>query len=457
MSTDARAEAGVLVPRFGSRGKAWVGLLAVLVLVGLGAWIYQLQQGLAVTGMDNVFSWGLYIMLFVFFIGLSAGGLIISSAPKFFHSKRYDSLAALGVLLSLGCIVVAGLLILPDLGRPSRITGFLTSPDFRSPMVWDFAIVVLYGLFSAGYLWLLTRRDLAKMGSRLAFGVEDTPEGRERDRKRAFWAAAVAIPLAIALHSVTGWIFATQIGRGDWFNPLVAPMFIMKALVSGLALLLVTAILADRLTRFRLPEALVPELGKVLGVFVAVHVVYLVAAERLPHAWAAHFDFWSITSAFLVGDTVHFWLWTVVGGAIPIALLAVPSLRRNVGAVFAASVAAIVGILFEGVYLVFTGYTDLNIDAAPGVTTGTDYTGFGADIWATAGSYTPTVVELAVTVGIVALGALLVTLGLRFLPLQPGGGAPVGAGGDRTAPDADPAVADGGRETDADAGADRRE
>ncbi|AFO59341.1 NrfD/PsrC family molybdoenzyme membrane anchor subunit [Natrinema sp. J7-2] len=442
-------DAGVVVPRFGTRGKAWLALLGVLIVAGLGAWAYQLQQGLVVTGMDNIFSWGLYIMLFVLFIGLSAGGLIISSAPKFFHSKRYDSLAALGVLLSLGCIVVAGLLILPDLGSPSRVTGFLTSPDPRSPMVWDFGIVLLYGLFNVGYLWLLTRRDLAKMGSRLALGVADTPAGRERDRKRAFWAAAVAMPLAVGLHSVTGWIFATQIGRGDWFNPLVAPMFIMKALVSGLALLLVTSILVDRFTRFRFPRELVPELGKLLGIFVAVHVVYLVAAERLPHAWAAHFEFWSITSAFLVGDTIHFWLWTVIGGVLPIALLAVPSLRRRIKAVFVASVAAIVGILFEGVYLIFTGYHDVNIDAAPGVTTGTGYTGLEADIWATTGSYTPTIVELLIAVGLIAVGALIVTLGLRFVPIQPDDRTPVSAGrDDSTATTADPVATDGGRRPD---------
>ena len=227
------SDAVVSPGKFGTRSKVWIAALSVLVLAGLAAWAYQLSQGLIVTGMDNVFFWGLYIMLFVFFVGLSAGGLIISSVPKFFHSDRYDSIAALGVLVSFACIVVAGLLILPDLGRPSRVVGFFLSPDFRSPMVWDFAIVVLYGLFCAVYFWLLTRRDLAARGSRLAFGVRDTEAGRQRDRKLSFWAAAIAIPLAVALHSVTGWIFALQIGRGSWFSPLVAPMFIMKALSRG--------------------------------------------------------------------------------------------------------------------------------------------------------------------------------------------------------------------------------
>jgi molybdopterin-containing oxidoreductase family membrane subunit len=413
----AADEGYIPVESFGTLGKAWLGVLIALVVAGLAAWIYQIQSGLVVTGMRNVFSWGLYIMMFVLFVGLSAGGLIISSTPKFFHSDKYSEIARLGVLLSLACITVAGLLIIPDLGRPEGIYQFFTSPDFRSPMVWDFGIVVLYGLISLWYLWLLTRRDLAAKGSRLAFGTEDTESGRERDRKLAFWTAAVAIPAAILLHSVTGWIFATQIGRGDWFSPLVAPVFIAKALVSGLGLLLVTAILVDRFTGFELPEDYLPGLGKILAVFVAIHVIYLLGAERLPHAWAQHFGFWDITTGFLIGETAYFWMWTVVGGVVPLVLLAIPSVRQRTWAVFTASALAVFGVLFEGIRLVFIGYDQVNIDLAPGITTGGGYENLGADIWATTGTYTPTLIEFAVTVGIFAIGALIFTLGLRYLPL----------------------------------------
>jgi molybdopterin-containing oxidoreductase family membrane subunit len=320
--------------------------------------------------------------------------------------------------VSLACITVAGLLILPDIGRPERLYQFFTSPDFRSPMVWDFGIVMLYGLLNVWYLWLLTRRDLAARGSRLALGVEDTEAGRERDRTFMFWTAAVALPTAVALHSVTGWIFATQIGRGDWFSPLVAPVFIAKALVSGLGLLLVVSVLADRLTNFEVDREELTSLGKILGIFLAFHVVYLLAAERLPHAWAEHFEFWAITSSFLIGDTTFFWLWTVVGGAVPLAMLAVPQLRKRVSVIFTASALAVFGTLFEGVRLVFTGYEVANIDLPPGISVGGTYSGISTDIWATAGAYTPTLVEVAVTLGIVAFGAFIVTLGLKYVPIQ---------------------------------------
>ncbi|MFW5977677.1 MAG: NrfD/PsrC family molybdoenzyme membrane anchor subunit [Halohasta sp.] len=409
---------GIAVPAFGTKGKLWLGLLGALIVAGLAAWGYQLSTGLIATGMRNVFSWGLYIMMFVLFVGLSAGGLIISSAPKFFHSHRYEGFARLGVLVSLACITVAGLLILPDIGRPERLYQFFTSPDFRSPMVWDFGIVMLYGTLNLWYLWLLTRRDLAAAGSRLAFGRKDTEAGRERDRKLMFWTASVALPTAVALHSVTGWIFATQIGRGDWFSPLVAPVFIAKALVSGLGLLLVVAVLADRFTRFRVDREELASLGKVLGIFLAFHVVYLLAAERLPHAWADHFGFWAITESFLIGESAYFWLWTVLGGALPLGMLAVPSLRKRVSVIVTAGALAVVGTMFEGIRLVFTGYEIANIDAAPGISLGGTYTGLTTDIWATTGSYTPTLIEIVVTLGIIAIGALIVTVGMRYVPMQ---------------------------------------
>lgn len=408
---------GVIDTEFGTLGKVWIAFLSLLIIGGLLAWYQQIQTGLVATGMRNVFSWGLYIMLFVLFVGLSAGGLIISSAPKFFHSDSYESLARFGVLLSLGCITVAGLLILPDIGRPARIYQFITTPDLRSPMVWDFAIVVLYGLFNVWYLWLLTRRDLAARGSALALGTEDSAEGRKRDKKVAFWSAAIALPLAVVLHSVTGWIFATQIGRGSWFSPLVAPTFIVKALVSGLGLLLVTAIVADRLTNFEFETDLRTRLGKYLGVFLAVHVVYLLAAERLPHAWAANFEFWAVTSEFLIGDTPFFWLWTVAGGAIPIVLMAIPSIRKRTWAVFTAGALTVFGVIFEGVRLIFEGYQAVNINNAPGITTG-EYAGIGSNIWAQSGSYTPTLIELAIAAGLTAIGALIVTIGFYYLPIQ---------------------------------------
>jgi len=177
-------------------------------------------------------------------------------------------------------------------------------------------------------------------------------------------------------------------------------------------------VLADRFTRFRVDREELASLGKVLGIFLAFHVVYLLAAERLPHAWADHFGFWAITESFLIGESAYFWLWTVVGGALPLGLLAIPSLRKRVSVIVTAGALAVFGTMFEGIRLVFTGYEVANIDAAPGISLGGTYAGVGTDIWATAGTYTPTLVEIVVTLGIIAIGALIVTVGMRYVPIQ---------------------------------------
>ena len=72
-----------------TKNKLLTGVLAVLGVAGAGAWVYQLMGGLAVTGMGNANSWGLYIALFMFFVGLSAGGLIVASSASVFHIEKY--------------------------------------------------------------------------------------------------------------------------------------------------------------------------------------------------------------------------------------------------------------------------------------------------------------------------------------------------------------------------------
>ncbi len=105
----------------------------------------------------------------------------------------------------------------------------------------------------------------------------------------------------------------------------------------------------NRLTNSEVNREELTSLGKLLGIFLALHVVYLLAAERLPHAWADHFGFWAITRNFLIGESAYFWLWTVVGGALPLAMLAMPSVRKRVSVIFAASVLAVFGTMFEGI------------------------------------------------------------------------------------------------------------
>ena len=103
------------------RNKVLTGVLVLLVAAGIGCWIYQLVAGLTVTGMNNGTSWGLYITSFMFFVGLSAGGLIVASSASVFHIEKYKTVALPAVILSTVCICLAGMFVLIDLGSIQNI------------------------------------------------------------------------------------------------------------------------------------------------------------------------------------------------------------------------------------------------------------------------------------------------------------------------------------------------
>ena len=154
---------------------AWgvVGLLIALVALGLGIWIYQLERGLQITHMRDNVIWGLYIITFMFFVGLSAGGLIIASAGRLFGVDRFKPIVRLAVLEATVAIATAALLIIPDLGHPGRIYNLFIHSHWLSPMIWDITVILIYLVLSLVYVWLYTRRDLAARGSWLALGTSD--------------------------------------------------------------------------------------------------------------------------------------------------------------------------------------------------------------------------------------------------------------------------------------------
>ena len=162
-------------PARGSRALTWwIVALVALILLGFGVWIYQLAKGLQITNMRDNVIWGLYIISFMFFVGLSAGGLIIASAGRLFGVERFTPIVRLAVVEATVTIATAALLIIPDLGHVQHIYNLFIHAHWLSPMIWDVTVILIYLVLSLLYLWLYTRRDLAARGSWLALGTKDT-------------------------------------------------------------------------------------------------------------------------------------------------------------------------------------------------------------------------------------------------------------------------------------------
>lgn len=384
----------------------WTILLAILSLVGLGAWFYQLTNGLIATGMRNIVSWGLYITFFMFFVGLSAGGLIVSSSATVFNIKQFKPVAKPAVLLSITCIIVAILLIFVDIGRPDRVLNLVFHPQFNSPLTWDVVVITLYLVISLLYLYNMTRAM-----------------PNERNVKVL---SAIALPVAILVHTVTAWIFGLLIARPTWHSALMAPLFVASALDSGLALLVIVLIGLNKFTSFKVEKKLISTLGGLLAVFIAVDV-YFVFSEILTALYPSEEQLMGYLTLLLSGSLApFFWGEIILGAVVPFLILVVPKNRIKSSLMVLVSALVVVGVLFKRIWLLFSSLLLPLVGLAPGVTLGayqmpqTFGKAASPDIWATVGSYAPTWVELAIVVGVCAFGALIFTVGTYFFltPVQ---------------------------------------
>lgn len=381
---------------FSTRGKTALGVCAVLAAVALGCWIYQLAGGLGVTGMNNSTSWGAYIMMFMFMVGLSAGGLIVASSASVFHIERYERVAIPAIICSLVCICLAGAFILIDLGGIQRIWRMLTGPNFASPLVWDMCVITLYLVINILDLRFLVRGDHRAVEILSRF----------------------ALPCAILVHSVTAWIFGLQIAREGWHSAIMAPIFVASACDSGLALLLVSLIGLQKAKLFDAGDKLIANLAGLLAVFVSVDA-FFIGCELLTTAYSGTDAGNFVLGQMFSGATApFFWFEMVCGLLIPFLILMSAKNRSRKGMVLAASILVVLGVLCKRAWLLFTSFLMPNVYGGPGITLGTrSAQADPAAVWSAMGVYAPTPVEVAIIVGALAGGfAIWLLLSKRFLP-----------------------------------------
>ena len=332
-------------------------VLAVIAAAGAAAWIYQTMFGLGVTGMNNGTSWGLYIAAFMFFVGLSAGGLIVASSASIFHVTEFKKVALPAVCVSTVCICCAGLLVILDLGGVARIFNLIISPNFISPLFWDICVIF-------------------------------------------------ALPIAILVHTVTAWIFGLQIAREGWHSAIMGPLFVASAMDSGLALLLIALAWMNRRGIWETSKKLMGMLAGLLATCIAVDG-YMVGCELLTTGYPGSEGGWHVLSQMFFGATApYFWIEIIVGVLIPFTILVFAKNRQKTGLIVFSSACVVVGVFCKRVWLLFSSFITPNTFGGPGLIDGTSAATSGMDVWAATSWYAPSWVEYAVLLGVIALGAL---------------------------------------------------
>lgn len=372
---------------------------AVLAVIGIALWVMQLTGGMAQTGMRNLDSWGLYITMFMFFVGLSAGGLIISSIPRAFGMEGFGGISKVAVWTSICCTVLAIGFVVVDLGQPIRLWELFVYSNLGSPLMWDIIVLFVYLILSCVYLWATLRAEKGLV-SQLALRV----------------ISIIALVCAILVHSVTAWIFGLQVAHEFWYTALLGPWFVSSALVCGTALVLVVVIALRKTGYLDLDQKYIVKLVKMLGAFVMVDL-YFFGCDLLTSGFPGG-EGAEVVAMLASGALAPFFWVEIIGCALCAVVCFAPKLRTN-ALIVGASVLAIVAIFCKRVQLLVGGFQIANIDM-PGALNAMTVTNWQAGADAYAGMvYWPTALEFGVALGVLGLGALLLCLGLKKLPLKP--------------------------------------
>ncbi len=387
--------------------------LAFISLIAIYAYSRQLSQGLGVTGLNDVTIWGVYISNFIFFIGISHAGIAISAAVRILDAHRYRPIARIAELLTIVSLMMAGLSIVIDLGRPDRAFLLIAKyvERFRySPLIWDITAVATYLILSSTYLYLPMRRDIrlamehtSGWRSRmLGYLIPFYEEGEEATIDRlSFWLAVTILPVMVMVHTTVAWIFSLLSSRPLWFNSFAGPYYIVAAIASGIASVIVLAAVMRKLYHWE--DIIRPELFRGLSNFTAVTVLvylYMMMAEQLAALFAGPTGEMFVSEEWLFGSfAALFWVMTTLGLVIPFLYMLIQAFRKDyVNITWTAVMSFILVVAFW-----FKRYMII----VPTLSIGVQQVGL----------YSPTWVEIAILLGSFALPLLLYSILTKVVPL----------------------------------------
>ena len=371
---------------------ALLALLGVLILAGLIAAHAMETEGHHITGMTNQIVWGTPHVFAVFLIVAASGALNVASIASVFGRSMYKPLSRLSGLLAISLLVGGLAVLVLDLGRPDRLIVAMTTYNFKSIFAWNIFLYTGFMVIVAVYLWMMMERRM---------NTYSKPVG------------LFAFVWRLTLTTGTGSIFGFLVAREAYDSAIMAPMFIIMSFSFGLAIFLLLLMGLYRGTARPLGDKVLLRLKNLLGVFVAA-VLYFVAVFHLTNLYITQHH--GVERFILLDGGIYtelFWgVQVLLGGIVPLFLLYHPKLGRLRSSIALASVLVIVGGLAQ-VYVIIIGGQAYPLDLFPGmVVTSSFYDGV-------VNSYTPSLPEVLLGVGGVALAIAMVLVGvkvLRFLP-----------------------------------------
>ncbi len=346
-------------------GKGFYALacaLAAIVLFGLIMYVRQFIFGLGETGMNEPVSWGFYIISFVFFIGISHAGTLISAILRLSKAEWRRPITRMAEVITGIVLIIGGLHPIIDLGRPDRILHLVERGRLQSPLLWDFTSVSAYFTASSIYLYLPLIPDIALLRDRggkfnklykiLAWGYDGSEKQKHALERAINILMVMVIPIAVSVHTIISWIFGMTLQPG-WHSTIFGPYFVVGAIFSGIAALVIVMIAFRK--AYHLENYLKEIHFKYLGTLLMVMSLlwfYFTFAEYLTTFYGHEppemrvFDY-----KFFGGYAPWFWLMVVCNFIIPVVFLSNKKLK-TIGGILTASIAVVIGMWLERLIII---------------------------------------------------------------------------------------------------------
>ncbi len=378
-------------------GRYWALLAILAAIAGIGGLsaLYMEHEGHWVTGMTNLVVWGTPHVFAVFLIVAASGALNVASIGSVFGKTMYKPLARLSGLLAIALLIGGLLVLVLDLGRPDRLIVAMTTYNFKSIFAWNIYLYVGFMVIVAAYLWTMMER---------------------RVNKHSRTVGLFAFVWRLALTTGTGSIFGFLVSRQAYDSAVLAPMFIIMSFAYGLAFYLLVLMFAYNQEGRPMGDVIVNRLKNLLGVFVAA-VLFFTIVYHLTKLYGTKYH--GVESFFLIHGgiyTMAFWVGQIILGAlIPLGILYHPALGKSRSWIASACALVILGGL-AGMYFIIIGGQAYPLDLFPGMTVIDE--GFG-EVAANIAPYSPSLPELLLGLGGVAVAMLMTTVGIRVLKFLP--------------------------------------
>ena len=367
------------------------GLALVMALAG-AATLYMEHEGHHVTGMSNQIVWGMPHVFAIFLIVAASGALNVASIGTVFGKSLYKPLGRLSGLLAIALLLGGLVVLVLDLGHPDRLIVAMTYYNFKSIFAWN---IILYNGFLAVtivYLWMMMERKM-----------------------NAYYkpAGLVAFVWRLILTTGTGSIFGFLVARQAYDAAIMAPMFVIMSFSYGLAVFILVLMAAYNWTNRPLGDAILYRLKNLLGVFIAA-VLYFVLVFNLTNLYATEHH--GIERFILLDGGIFtklFWIVQIgIGSLLPLAMIYHPTIGKSRPAIATAAALVIVGA-FAQLYVILIGGQAYPLVLFPGYEVSSGF--FDGQV----NSYSPSIWEITLGVGGIALALLIVTIAVRVLRFLP--------------------------------------